>query len=132
MLKTIAGFFNLGTKFTDSVVLDPSAPANRTPSYEQVSDVSTPYHISSYVPQNILKNDGSFYPDLNRLHRIAWITDPDSDEVKNGGMFTERFNEIIPLDGHGGRDKGCEVSTLFRKNWIGVVAIGGELADVVV
>ena len=25
------------------------------------------------------------------------------------GLRTERFNEIIPLDGRGGRRKGCEV-----------------------
>ena len=109
ILTRITGILKLGTNYTDSVVLDPSAPANRTPSFEQVSDLSTPRHESSYVPEDLLKNDGSFYPDLSRLHRISWITDPESDEVKNLGLFTERFNEIIPLDYHGGREKGCEV-----------------------
>ena len=83
---------------------------NRTPAFEQVSDFSTPQNKSTYVPTNILKNDGSFYPDLNRVYRIAWITDPDSDIVK-AGLFSERFNEIIPLDDCGGKEKGCEYRT---------------------
>ena len=98
-------FLNLGAKFTYEVVLDPSAPANRTPSYEQVTDVSTPRHPSACVPENMFMNDGSFDPDLER---IAWITDPDSDIVKEG-LFAERFNEIVVLDGHERRVRGCEV-----------------------
>lgn len=78
---------------------------------EKVSDVSTPQHLSSYIPEDILKNDGSFYPDLENLYRIAWITDPDSDIVKLG-LSAERFNEIIPLDHCEGTKKGCEVRTI--------------------
>ncbi|KAL6718480.1 hypothetical protein ACLMJK_004571 [Lecanora helva] len=103
-------FLNLGTKFTYSVVLDSRAPQNRTPSMEQVDDVSTPVHQSNYVPSDLLKNDGSFFPDLSRVYRISWVTDPDSDIVKQG-LCSERFNEIIPLDDCNGRKKGCEYRT---------------------
>ncbi|KAL9628111.1 MAG: hypothetical protein Q9204_006104 [Flavoplaca sp. TL-2023a] len=75
----------------------------RTPALEQVSDLSTPEHPSDYVPRDLLDNDGSFYPDLSTVYRIAWITDGD---IVAQGLYTERFNEIVDMG------EGCGV--LYR------------------
>ncbi|KAL9616394.1 MAG: hypothetical protein Q9204_008581, partial [Flavoplaca sp. TL-2023a] len=101
-------FLNADAKFTYAVVLDPSnvdedGQPMRTPALEQVSDLSTPEHPSDYVPRDILDNDGSFYPNLSMVYRIAWITDGD---IVAQGLYTERFNEIIDLG------EGCGV--LYR------------------
>ncbi|KAL8876357.1 MAG: hypothetical protein Q9192_008878, partial [Flavoplaca navasiana] len=92
-------FLNADAKFTYAVVLDPSNVGEdgqpvRTPALEQVSDLSTPDHPSDYVPRDILENDGSFYPELSMVYRIAWITDGD---IVAQGLYTERFNEIVDV-----------------------------------
>ena len=85
---------------------------------EQVSNLLIPHRICSYMPRNILENDDSFCLDLNQLHRIAWITELESDKVKKWGVFTKRFNRITPLDTSGGRGKGCKLCTPF--SYIGI------------
>ena len=67
---------------------------------ENVTDFSTPGNPSTYVPRDVLVDDGSFYPDLEMLYRIAWITDG---EIVGQGLYSERFNEIIELG------EGCGV-----------------------
>ncbi|KAL8833423.1 MAG: hypothetical protein Q9176_007990 [Flavoplaca citrina] len=112
-------FLNADAKFTYAVVLDPSNVGEdgqpvRTPSMEQVSDLSTPEHPSDYVPRDIVDNDGSFYPDLSMVYRIALITDGD---IVAQGLYTERFNEIIDLvEGCGVLYRQCEPLTQVIKD----------------
>ena len=74
------------------------------PSYEYVTDVSTPACPSGYVPKNTLESSGSFYPNLSKVYRIAWATNLEPVKLD---IFTERFSEIIEL----GEGRGCEYGT---------------------
>ena len=103
---------NAGSNFTLSVAInqtDKAAAADggrpvTAPSYEYVTDVSTPACRSGYVPKHVLDTDGSFFPDLGRVYRIAWATDLETVPLD---IFTERFSEIVEL----GEGLGCEYRT---------------------
>ena len=74
------------------------------PSYEYVTDVSTPGCVSGYVPKSILDESGSFFPNLSRVWRISWATNLEPVKLD---IFTERFSEIIEV----GDGAGCEYRT---------------------
>ncbi|KAL9033435.1 MAG: hypothetical protein Q9214_007520, partial [Letrouitia sp. 1 TL-2023] len=113
--STTAGLLALGDRFTYTVVLDPTQSQNTTQSFERVTDYSTPDAPSSYVPPLLLEEDGSFYPNLSRVYRIAWGV---SNPATPGQLVTERFSEVIDL---GNR-------TSEYRTWEN---LGGSLASVV-
>lgn len=82
------------TQFTFRVVMNSAKPNSKVDSSQRVTDISTPEQQSSYVPDDILKEDGSFEPDLGRVWRIAWTTEGG---FAARGLKAERFNEIIDL-----------------------------------
>ena len=117
-------FLELDTAFTYTIVMDPlklapDGKAETTNSQEKVSDVSTPNRPSAYVPESVITNSGSFYPDLSKVYRIAWITDG---PIVQQGLFTERFSEIIDL----GEGNGCEYRTWESQG--GKLAVGVKQA----
>ena len=83
--------------------MDASKPAKVTPTQLRVTDFSTPERPSQYVPPDILKEDGTYEPDLGKVYRIAWTTEGG---FVARGLRSERFHEIIAVG------KGqCEVRT---------------------
>ena len=82
---------NLGTEFKATTDVA-GTNIERT---QVVSDVSTPDHPSNYVSLRLLKYDGTFFPNLQHVYRIAWVT-------REAGMSdrqfkSERFSEVIDL-----------------------------------
>ncbi|KAL8830128.1 MAG: hypothetical protein Q9191_001609 [Dirinaria sp. TL-2023a] len=88
------GYISLGDTFTYIVVLNASDPTNTTLSPEIVRDISTPAHPSKYVSRRLLKHDGSFWPNLNKVYRAVW---GDNNPAYGGALKTERFSEVIEL-----------------------------------
>ena len=91
------------------------------------SDFSTPKQPSTYVSKDLLRDDGSWYQDLERVHRVAWMTN--EAEYLGDQFHSERFNEVIDLkggkggqerrndDGKGGgngKDKGGDALVEYR------------------
>ena len=107
---------HLNTSFTFNVVMDAAKPKKLTPTQLRISDISTPEKKSEYIPQDVLRDDGSFEADLDKVYRIAWTTEGG---FVARGLRTERYHEIISL----GEGKGCEVRTWESQ--------GGVLAKVV-
>ncbi|MDI1492326.1 MAG: hypothetical protein OHK93_003539 [Ramalina farinacea] len=109
-----------GSSFTLTVAINQTAKDPATgkavtaPSYEYVTDVSTPACPSGYVPKSILEGGGGFYPDLSKVYRIAWATNLEPVPLD---IFTERFSEIVEL----GEGQGCEYRTWENQ--------GGPLAE---
>ena len=60
-----------GTHFNLTVTADPTHPVTVP---QIVSDISTPNRPSNYVSKELLESDGSFYPDVGKVWRVAWIT----------------------------------------------------------
>lgn len=92
-----------GTSFTYHVIMDSSKPNKEQPTQLLVTDVSTPEKPSSYIPQDILANDGTYVEDLRSVYRISWKSEGG---FVSRGLQTERFHEII-ITG----DDSCEVRT---------------------
>ena len=107
---------HLNTSFTFNVIMDATKPNKSTPTQLRITDISTPERKSNYVPQDVLRDDGSYEADLDKVHRIAWTTEGG---FVARGLKSERFHEIISL----GEGKGCEVRTWESQ--------GGVLARVV-
>ena len=87
-------FLAKGVEFTYIVVLNPETPEVKTPSPEKVYDISIPSAPSDYVPRKLLKNDGSWYPNLRKVYRASW---GDNNPATTGQLVTERFSEVIVL-----------------------------------
>lgn len=95
---------HLQTSFTFDVIMNPAKPNNTTPTQCRVTDTSTPEKQSSYISPHILKEDGTYGSDLERLYRIAWTTEGG---FVARGLRSERFSEIIvSADG-----QNCEFRT---------------------
>ncbi|KAK0926375.1 hypothetical protein LTR91_004859 [Friedmanniomyces endolithicus] len=105
----------LGTSFTFCVVMSSAKPDSTTETGLRVSDVSTPDHPSTYIPQATLDSDGTYTADLQKVYRIAWKTEGG---FVARGLRSERFHEVIAV----GADE-CEVRT-----W---EVMGGVLAHTV-
>lgn len=99
-----ANMLHLNTSFTFHVVMDAAKPHKVTPTQLRVTDISTPETKSSYISPEVLREDGSYETDLDRVFRIAWTTEGG---FVARGLRSERFHEIISL----GEGKGCEVRT---------------------
>jgi hypothetical protein len=69
-----------------------------------VSDISTPSHISSYVPPSLFTASSAYTSDLSSVYRVAWKGDKVDFFAR--GLTTERFHEIIVRG-----EQQCEVRT---------------------
>ena len=107
----------LGTKFTFFAVMGTEPGSSKaTSTHLIVSDISTPSHVSSYVPTSVLTTSSAYTSDLSTVYRIAWKGDKIDFFAR--GLNTERFHEIIVRG-----DEQCEVRT-----W---EVMGGVLAHTV-
>jgi hypothetical protein len=95
---------HLNTSFTFHVVMDSAKPDKVTDTQLRVTDVSTPEEPSQYIPQDVLDSEDAYASDLGQVYRIAWTTEG---TFVTMGLRTERFHEIIPLEG----GAECEVRT---------------------
>ena len=95
---------HLNTSFTFHVIMDSGKPSKVTDTQLRGTDYSTPERQSDYVPADTLEGDLTYEEDLGRVWRIAWTTEGG---FVARGLKTERFHEIISLDG----ESGCEVRT---------------------
>ena len=87
-------FLYLGDEMTFENVLNDATPEVITPSFEKVFDISTPKEKSKYVPKELLKKDGSWYPNLEKVYRASW---GDVNPATAGQLITERFTEVIEV-----------------------------------
>ena len=85
--------------------MDAAKPDSVTDTQLRVTDISTPEKPSTYIPQDVLESDETYSSDLGMVYRIAWTTEG---SFVAKGLRTERFHEIIPLQGG---EEGCEVRT---------------------
>ena len=92
--KNQKAFLFTGDEFTFDVVLNPDTPEVVTNSFEKVFDISTPKAPSPYVPKKLLRNDGSWYPDLQKVYRASW---GDVNPATATQLVTERFSEVIEV-----------------------------------
>ena len=76
--------------------MDPSKPTSYTPTQLRITDISTPEHPSTRIPQDVLDTDGSFSADVHRTYRICWTTEG---WLVTKGLRSERFSEVIVCDG---------------------------------
>ena len=99
-----SSLLHLSTSFTFHVVMDSAKPSKVTDTQLRVTDVSTPKELSGYVPEDVLRGDGTFEGERGRVWRMAWTTEGG---FVARGLRTERFHEIIVL----GEGEECEVRT---------------------
>ena len=83
--------------------MNPSRPDKVNPTQLRVTDISTPEERSTYIPTDVLTNDGTYTSDLGNVYRIAW-------KGEGGfvakGLRSERFSEVIVRG-----ENECEVRT---------------------
>lgn len=65
--------------------------------------MSTPQEHSTYVPRELLENDGSFERDQGTVYRIAWTGEG---KFMARGLKSERWHEIVGLG-----ENECRVKT---------------------
>jgi hypothetical protein len=93
----------LGTRFTFFAVMGTEG-SKATPTHLIISDVSTPSHVSAYIPTSVLTASSTYTSDLSSVYRIAWKGDKIDFFAR--GLSTERFHEIIVRG-----EEQCEVRT---------------------
>ncbi len=91
------------TSFIFHVVMDASKPNSVTDTKLRVTDMSTPPEQSTYVPKEILENDGSFERHQGRVYRVAWTGEG---KFMTRGLKSERWHEIVELG-----ENECRVKT---------------------
>ncbi|KAL8972371.1 MAG: hypothetical protein Q9183_000597 [Haloplaca sp. 2 TL-2023] len=114
---------HVGTSFTFHVVMDSSKPTKVTDTQCRITDISTPEDPSGYVPEDVLREDGSYAKDLGHVWRIAWTTEGG---FVARGLRTERFNEVIEL----GDGEGCEIRTWENQSGVLARAVKWSYKDV--
>lgn len=85
-------WLHIGTNFTLYAIMNAAEPDSPTPTQLKVTDISTPESPSTYVPQDVLDSDGSFFADLQKVYRVSWKCEGG---FVSRGLRTERFHEII-------------------------------------
>jgi hypothetical protein len=95
----------LGTRFTFFAVMGTEPGSSKaTATHLIVSDISTPSHISSYVPTSLFTASSAYTSDLSSVYRVAWKGDKIDFFAR--GLTTERFHEVIVRG-----EQQCEVRT---------------------
>lgn len=95
----------LGTKFTFFAAMTAKQENTKAnPTRLIVSDISTPSHVSSYIPSSVLTSSPTYTSDLSSVYRVAWKVD--KVDLMSRGLNSERFHEIIVRG-----EERCEVRT---------------------